>query len=87
MADKPNVEFDAAQSNMFDVDSDDEDQQNNQWPLDKKQDDKDGNEEAKEEVKVARPTTKPTDRHRKKDVKASYTFWTEKDKEKLNQFP
>lgn len=36
--------------------------------------------------KVARPTTKPTDRHRKYE-KQSYTFWTEKDKEKLSTFP
>ena len=39
-----------------------------------------------EEAKVARPTTKPTDRT-KKLGKQSYTFWTEKDKEKLNSFP
>ena len=39
-----------------------------------------------EKVKVARPTTKPTDRT-KKLAKESYTFWTEKDKEKLNTFP
>ena len=38
-----------------------------------------------EEAKVARPTTKPTDRGRKYE-KQSYTFWTEKDKEKLNTF-
>lgn len=43
-------------------------------------DDKDQNE-----GKVARPTTKPTDRGRKYE-KQSYTFWTEKDKDKLNTF-
>jgi hypothetical protein len=38
------------------------------------------------EAKVARPTTKPTDKTKKLE-KQSYTFWTEKDKEKLNTFP
>lgn len=35
--------------------------------------------------KVARPTTKPTDKTKK--LQNSYTFWTEKDKNKLNTFP
>jgi len=37
---------------------------------------------------VARPTTKPNDRHRKYAPveKESYTFWKEKDQEKLNSF-
>jgi len=35
--------------------------------------------------KVARPTTKPTDRNRKYE-KESYTFWKEKDPAKLNSF-
>ena len=39
--------------------------------------------------KVARPTTKPLDKGRRKEIqeKPSYTFWTEKDKQKLNSFP
>jgi len=41
--------------------------------------------------KVARPTTKPLDkgrRHAKQAVqKESYTFWKEKDPEKLASFP
>ena len=42
--------------------------------------------EAKDDQpKVARPTTKPTDKNRKYE-KESYTFWKEKDPEKLNSF-
>ena len=37
-------------------------------------------------VKIAQPTTKPTDRTKKLE-KQSYTFWTEKDKTKLDSFP
>lgn len=38
-----------------------------------------------EEMKIARPTTKPTDRHKK--LENSYTFWKEQDPEKLKSFP
>jgi len=37
-------------------------------------------------AKVARPTTKPTDRTKKLE-KQTYNFWTEKDKTKLDTFP
>jgi hypothetical protein len=37
--------------------------------------------ESAEHVKVARPTTKPTDRTKK--VENSYTFWKETDEKKL----
>lgn len=38
---------------------------------------------------VARPTTKPLDKGRRREVqeKPSYTFWTEKDPAKLSSFP
>jgi len=35
--------------------------------------------------RVARPTTKPTDRTKK--TESSYTFWKETDKAKLQSFP
>ena len=39
-----------------------------------------------EQVQVARPTTKPTDRT-KQLAKVKYAFMTDEDKEKLNTFP
>jgi len=42
--------------------------------------------EKKGGAQVARPTTKPTDKTRMK-AKESYTYWTEKDKDKLATYP
>jgi hypothetical protein len=50
------------------------------------EEDKQNNDDNMTGPKVARPTTKPTDRHRNRE-KESYNFWTEKDKEKLSTFP
>ena len=49
----------------------------------------DTDEEQKDDkVTVARPTTIPTDKTRKlAKEKSSYTFWKEKDQDKLGSFP